>query len=848
MRSKLFRVVPRIPDELADLKKIAGNTWWSWNRNAVRLFRSIDTDLWEATSHNPTLLLGRVSQKRLRELASDPGFMAALDDVNSSMEEYLSRSTWFRKDFDGNLTEGEVIAYFSAEFGLHESLPIYSGGLGILAGDTMKSASDLGLPLVGVSLLYRLGYFNQYLNSDGWQQERYSVNDYSNMPAERVLDAGGTPITIMVPMDGERVLAAIWQISVGRVKLFLLDTNLPENSPENREITGQLYGGDKEMRMRQEILLGAGGIMALRAMGLTPAVRHINEGHSGFLIVEMLAHLIETGLSFAEAREMVTAGNVFTTHTPVPAGNEQFDPALVLRYLRPYLDRVGLTNEDFLRYGSHPGSTAFSMTVFALNFSRKANGVSRLHGQVSRKIWKDVWPRLPESEVPIGHVTNGVHGETWVSGEIKRLLDRYVGSTSPVNPLNEDFWKKIDRIPDSELWRAHERLRARLVGYARKKWDRQLEEMGIRGLPHQNLTVLNPDALTIGFARRFATYKRASLLFHDIDRLKRLLNGSSRPIQVIFAGKAHPHDNEGKNLIREVFHACLSSDLYGKIVYLTDYNMDTARHMIQGVDVWLNTPRIPMEASGTSGMKAAMNGVPHCSVLDGWWAEGYRADRGWAIGNGETYSDQAQQDRIEAKALYDLLENMIAPLFHNRSNGGIPTGWTSLMKNSMKMALADFNTSRMAAEYTSSYYMPALEFSKSISEDNLDGVKDLANWKEAVREKWQGIAIEGVDTAGLADTLTVGDSIQITARLRAPGLSADDLSVETQFGTASGDGWLNERSSSRLEFSHEENGVLFFTGSIECTEAGRFGYTVRVLPSHRKYGRVVEPGLVHWWE
>lgn len=848
MRSRIFRVVPRIPEKLGDLQKIAGNTWWSWNRNAIRLFRSIDTDLWEKTKHNPTLLLGRVSQQRLQQLAEDPVFLSALEEVNSSMEEYLSISTWFSSGHSGELGESEVIAYFSAEFGLHESLPIYSGGLGVLAGDTMKSLSDLGVPVVGVSLLYRLGYFNQYLNSDGWQQESYSVNDYSNMPAERVLDKEGKPVIIMVPMDGEKVLAAIWQIRVGRVKLYLLDTNLPENDASNREITSQLYGGDKEMRMRQEILLGAGGIMALRAIGLTPVVRHINEGHSGFLIVEMLAHLIETGLSFAEAREMVTAGNVFTTHTPVPAGNEEFEPGLVIRYLRPYLDRVGLNNETFLSYGSHSGSSSFSMTVFALNFSRKANGVSRLHGEVSRRIWKDVWPRLPESETPIGHVTNGVHGETWVSGEISRLIQRYVGSTSPVNPLDEKFWEKIERIPDSELWRAHERLRARLVGYARRKWDEQLEQMGIRGLPHQNLTVLNPDALTIGFARRFATYKRASLLFHDLDRLRSLLNNTETPIQVIFAGKAHPHDNGGKNLIREIFHSCLSKEFYGKIVYLSDYSMDMARHMIQGVDIWLNTPRIPMEASGTSGMKASMNGVPHCSVLDGWWAEGYKPDRGWAIGNGETYDDQALQDRIEAKALYDLLENMIAPLFHNRSNGGIPTGWTAVMKNSMMMALSEFNTNRMAAEYTNSYYMPALEFSRSISENNMDGVRDLANWKEAVREKWHHISIEGVDAKNLTDTMTVGDRIEITARLKAPGLSADDLSVETQFGQASGDGWLTGRESSRLEFSREENGVLLFTGVINCTEAGRFGYTVRVLPAHRKYGRVVEPGLVHWWE
>ncbi|MCD6587409.1 MAG: alpha-glucan family phosphorylase [Candidatus Fermentibacteraceae bacterium] len=848
MKSRTYRVVPRIPETLGDLKKIAENTWWCWNRKAIELFRSMDQDLWEVTHHNPTLLLGRISQIRLEELAGDPVFLSEMNEVSGRMNEYLHRPTWFEKHHSQTLNKGEVIAYFSAEFGLHESLPIYSGGLGVLAGDTLKSTSDLGLPVVGVSILYRLGYFNQYLNSDGWQQESYSVNDYSNMPVERVKDSNGNAVTIVVPMGAERVLAAIWRIKVGRVKLFLLDTNLPENTPENRDITGQLYGGDKEMRIRQEILLGAGGIMALRAMGLTPVVRHINEGHSGFLIVEMMAHYIETGLSFPEAREMVTAGNVFTTHTPVPAGNEEFHNDLVLRYLRPYLDRVGLNNQTFLKYGSQSSSPNFSMTVFALNFSRKANGVSRLHGEVSRNIWRNVWPRLPETEIPVGYVTNGVHESTWISGEIRRLLQKYVGSTSPKNPEDENFWHKISRIPDSELWRAHERLRARLVGYARRRWANQLETMGIRGLPQQNMPVLNPDALTIGFARRFATYKRASLLLSDLDRLTELLNNSSRPIQVVFAGKAHPHDNGGKDLIREIFHASLSKELYGKLVYLSDYNMDMARHMVHGVDVWLNTPRIPMEASGTSGMKAAMNGIPHCSVLDGWWAEGYRPDRGWAIGNGETYEDSAVQDRIEAKALYDLLENMIAPLFHDRGNGGIPTGWTAMMKQSMHMALSEFNTNRMVAEYTGNYYMPALSFARSLGVNNMEGAKELANWKEAVREKWQGITIAGVEPLEMSDTLTVGDSIEVSAKLRAPGLSAEDLSVEAQFGEASGDDWLSGRTSTVLKFSREEDGMLLFNGSIPCMEAGRFGFTVRVLPAHPKYGRVVEPGLVHWWE
>lgn len=849
MKSMVFRVVPRLPERLEALRRIAGNAWWTWNRNAVSLFRSVDQELWESCGHNPILLLGRTSQARMNELVEDAVFLSRLDELENELDNYMSKAEdWFPRAHRGSLEGNDVVAYFSAEFGLHESLPIYSGGLGVLAGDTIKSAGDLGVPFVGITLLYRLGYFSQYLNSDGWQQERYPVNDYSNMPVERVRINGDEPLIISVPMAEREVKAAIWKLGVGTATLFLLDTNLHENPPEDRMITDQLYGGDKEMRIRQEILLGIGGVKALRAVGLNPAVRHINEGHSAFLIMEMLAEKITLGLTFQEASEVVRAGNTFTTHTPVPAGNEEFDPGLVLNYLRPYIDMIGLRDDEFLEMGRHPGRTSFSMTVFALKYSHGANGVSLLHGRVSRRIWMDVWPNLPQEDIPIGHVTNGVHEGSWVSGEIRRLLDRYVGDTRPRNPRGEKFWRHIDRIPDSELWRAHERLRERLVAHARKHWMKQLSSMGLTLPGFADKPVLNPETLTIGFARRFATYKRATLLLKDEERLLELLTCPERPVQIIFSGKAHPHDQGGKDLIRRIFHLCMTPEFYGKVIYLDDYSMSLARLMVQGVDVWLNTPGMTMEASGTSGMKACMNGVLHCSVPDGWWHEGYRRDAGWSIGKGELYEDQSAQDAVEAKTLFDLIENSVIPAFYNVGADGIPREWACMMKKTMKGVLARFNTNRMLAEYVEDFYLPALFRSRAMEADDHSGCRALASWKNRVRAAWENIRINDVTADAGADTFTVGDSIPVSVAVDTGGLSPEDLAVEIQHGNAGGDGYITERKTTRLSPSEETSRGSVFTGMIPCTDSGRFGFTVRVLPSHPDHGRILEPGMVKWWE
>ncbi len=844
----VFRVVPRLPERLESLRRIAGNAWWTWNRSAVSLFRSVDQELWESCGHNPILLLGRASQARMNELAEDPVFLSRLEEVENDLENYMSKDGWFAREHPGLLEGSDVVAYFSAEFGIHESLPIYSGGLGVLAGDTIKSAGDLGIPFVGITLLYRLGYFSQYLNSDGWQQERYPVNDYSNMPVERVRAGNGAPVVISVPMADRTVKAAVWRLPVGRASLLLLDANLPDNPPEDRMITDQLYGGDKEMRIRQEILLGIGGIKALRAMGLNPAVRHINEGHSAFLIIEMLAEEMSRGLSFREALEAVVAGNVFTTHTPVPAGNEEFETDLVLRYLKPYITGLSLEDGEFLELGRHPKGSSFSMTVFALKFCHGAGGVSALHGRVSRNIWMGIWPDLPQEDIPIGHVTNGVHEDSWVSGEIRRLLDRYIGDTAPRNPLGEKFWRHIDRIPDSELWRAHERLRERLVAHVRQHWIRQLSSMGLTLPAFAEKPVLNPEVLTIGFARRFATYKRAALLLQDESRLIRLLTDPDRPVQIIFSGKAHPHDQGGKDLIRRIFHLCMRRDFYGRVIYLDDYSMSLARLMVQGVDVWLNTPVMNMEASGTSGMKACMNGVLHCSIPDGWWHEGYRRDAGWSIGRGEIYQDPSLQDAVEAKTLFDLIENSVVPAFYNTGADGIPRAWTAMMKKTLKGTLARFNTNRMLAEYLEDFYLPALAHSRALAADGSAGSRAMAAWKARVRAAWKDVRIGDVAADAGADTFTVGDMIPVTVSVDTGGLSPEDLAVEIQHGTAGGDGYITERRTTRLAPSGQREAGAIFTGMIPCGDSGRFGFTVRILPFHPDFGRILEPGLIRWWE
>ena len=748
--SRHFTVVPRLPPSLERLRDIAYNLWWSWAPVARELFTRIDRDLWEEVHGNPIDLLARVDQVRLEELSRDDAFLSHLDAAWTTFQRYMQREGWFSKSFPA--AAGARIAYFSMEYGIHECLPIYSGGLGVLAGDHLKTASDLGLPLVGVGLAYAEGYFRQVLDGDGWQNERYPINDWHRMPVLPVLDGTGKRIVIGVQYPHGMVHAQLWKVQVGRVPLLLLDANLEQNAPSDRSITGPLYGGDQEFRVRQEIMLGIGGTHALEAVGFSPTVCHMNEGHSAFLTVERIGRVMrEKHVPFAVAAEANSAGNIFTTHTPVPAGNDSFAPGLVRKYLEPYRTALGISDADVLALGrvdARDGSAAFSMPVLAMRTADHYNGVSELHGEVSRKMWQGLWPDLPQDEIPIDFITNGVHTPSWVASEMGALFTRYLGPEWSEHTDDPDLWERAYEIPDSELWQVHEHRRHRLVQHARR-WLHATADRRGAGQEELDLAdeVLDPHALTIGFARRFATYKRAALLFTDLDRVKKLLGHTTRPVQLVFAGKAHPQDKGGKELIRQIVHASREAGLVGRVVFIEDYDMRIARAMVSGVDVWLNTPRRPLEASGTSGMKAAANGALGVSVLDGWFAEAWRdhgRDIGWAIGDGEEYPD-GTGDAREAELLYDLLEREVVPLFYRREGmGDLPRPWIKKMKHAIAKLVPTYNTARMVRQYTARFYVPAIKLARKLTDDELASAKALTAWKDRVRGAWQGVSVEDI--------------------------------------------------------------------------------------------------------
>jgi starch phosphorylase len=860
--SHTFRVIPALPAKLERLRDLAHNLWWSWNHEAIQLFRRLDRDLWESTGHNPVLILGSIRQERLQLMADDDGFVAYTDRVCRVFDRYMAKeSTWYDKAFaaaseDKPSEAGKPrIAYFSAEFGLTESLGIYAGGLGILAGDHMKSASDLGLPLVGVGLLYQQGYFRQYLNPDGWQQELYPENDFYNLPLTLERQLSGAPLLIEVHYPGRIVKAQVWRAQVGRVPLYLLDTNIEDNRPDDRDITDQLYGGDDEMRIRQEILLGIGGIRALEALDLRPAVCHMNEGHSAFLALERIRLLMEEhGLTFAEAREAATAGHVFTTHTPVPAGIDWFHPNLVDRYFSHYYPGLGITRHQFLGLGrTNPDDVNghFCMAILAMRLANKTNGVSQLHGRVSREMWHEVWPQLPPGEVPIISITNGIHPRSWISDDMADLYDRYLGPRWVERPAELSVWQRVTRIPDEELWRTHERRRERLVAFARRRLSRQLEQRGSRPSEiRQAEEVLDPEALTIGFARRFATYKRATLLFHDIERLAHIVSERDRPVQIIFAGKAHPKDNPGKELIRQIIHNARRLEFRNRIVFIEDYDMVVARYLLQGVDVWLNTPRRPHEASGTSGMKATANGALNLSVLDGWWDEAYTPETGWAIGRGEEYgSDQVDyQDEVEANALYDLLEKEIIPLFYERSRDGLPRGWTAKMKAAMRDHAGLFNTNRMVRDYTELCYEPSAMRSDRLMQNDLERAKALAAWKARVREQWPQIRIERVWSEWAeGQELKVGDQLQVQAQVQLGQLKPTDVAVELYYGPLDAEGLIVQgQVLPTLIAQSKGSGTYIFAGAITCQTSGRHGYALRIVPKHDDLETPFEMNLILW--
>lgn len=859
---RTYTVRPSLPESLKALYELSVNLFWSWNSEYVELFRRIDKGLWEQCGHNPVALLGSVTQERLVDLSENEGFLYQLEQAMEKLRNEMEAPTWFDQVYGGE--EKPVIAYFSAEYGLHESLPIYSGGLGVLAGDHLKSASDLGVPLVAVGLLYQKGYFRQYLNTDGWQQEHLVENEFHAMPVELVRKKSKRPVRVSVQFPNRNVKANIWKVQVGRVSLYLLDTNIPENSVQDRRITEQLYGGDTEMRIQQEMILGIGGLKALRLMGIIPTVCHMNEGHAAFMALERIRRLrSDCKLSFDEAVLASRAGNVFTVHTPVAAGNDEFTVDLIDKYFSHYYGKLGLNRKSFLALGRldpEDENEKFKMPVLALRMSSFSNGVSELHGYVSRKIWKGIWPDLPVDEVPIRSITNGIHAKSWISTEMDLLFERYLGADWAEQDLENLMWDSLDNVPDEELWRIHQRGKERLISFAREKLRRQLQR---RGTYHTELRmaeeILNPEALIVGFARRFATYKRGNLILKYPDRLKKLLLDTHRPIQFVFAGKAHPRDAGGKDLIRQIVHFGSQEGIRTNFVFIEDYDIDVARHLVQGVDVWLNNPRRPLEASGTSGMKAALNGVMNLSTLDGWWCEGYTPDSGWVIGAGEEYEDKEYQDKIEAEALYNLLENEIVPLYYNRPNERIPRIWIKRMKNTIKWCAPRFNTSRMVAEYVKRSYKPSAMRWNYLTGAEMNKVRDLAAWKGYMREHWEDLRIEDVQVQVVSGAdayalnikqpqLEVGSNLRVRAALSLGKLKPDDISVQVYHGPIDSHGHIEHGSVTTMNYKEGEasdKGVIF-EGDISCMKSGQHGFCVRVIPHHPDLSEPHTLGLMLW--
>jgi starch phosphorylase len=846
-----FNVSPSIPDSLEPLRKLAHNLYWDWNNEIKGLFQRLDRDLWESSNHNPVLMLGTIAQERLRSAAADEGFVAHMNRATQELDRYLSNRTWYKTQRGESADKSsECYAYFSAEFGLVKSLPIYSGGLGVLAGDHLKSASDLGLPLVGIGLLYQEGYFAQYLNADGWQQEKYPINDFYNLPLELIKNPDGSELRISIDYPGRRVYARAWKVNVGTVALYLLDTNIEPNNRYDQDITDQLYGGDKDLRMHQEIMLGIGGVRLLHALGLDVTAYHMNEGHAAFMALERIRMLVQnSGLSFEEARQMVISSSLFTTHTPVPAGFDLFPPDMVMYYLGEYASIFNLPREEFLALGrENTGdfSAPLNMAILAIRMSSSINGVAQLHGEVSRGMFQHLWEGVPTEEVPIFAVTNGVHAQSCVAKETQDLYSRYLGDDWAMSGANnEDLWKRIDLIPDEELWRNHEQRRQELVMFSREWLVKCAKERGAsQGELKEASEALNPSALTIGFARRFATYKRATLFLRDVDRIKRIMHDANCPVQFVIAGKAHPKDIPGKELIRKIVHFIHEENMQDSLVFLPNYDIEMSRVMVAGCDVWMNTPRRPREASGTSGMKAAMNGLPNLSILDGWWDEADYVRTGWAIGHGEIYDDPDYQDEVEANDLYDLFEQEVIPLFYDRDNG-LPRGWVAKMKDAIRLNCPFFNTARMVKDYARQAYFPVSDRCHAMSADNFQPAKDLAHWKHTMAERWYDIKIEHIDIAQASDVQVLQD-IPVKALINLAGLKPEDVRVELYQGAIDDSGNIVDGSPIPMDYQGQDGYNAIYTTTFAYGSSGFRGLSLRLLPQHPLLGNAHEPGLILW--
>lgn len=846
-------VNPQLPKRIGRITEIANNLWWAWNTEFLRLFKMIDIDLWERCEKNPVKFLKLVDQSKLEDAAKNLSFLKEYDKVVENFNGYMnSKNTWFAHKYPEN--RNDLIAYFSAEYGLDQTIAIYSGGLGILSGDHLKSASDLGIPLVAVGLLYKNGYFNQIIDRYGMQRPQYRDINLYDLPINPVKDVDGKDLIIYIKFPKRRIYLKIWEINVGRIKLYLMDSDIDINNEEDRGTTAKLYGGDQEMRIRQEIILGMGGVNLLRKLGLKPTVYHMNEGHSAFLNLEIIKDTIkEQQVSFEVAKDIASSKTVFTTHTPVPAGNDIFPISLVEKYFKDFWPRLGLTREQFLRLGMKPGEglePGFNMGILALKIAGKKNGVSKLHGEVSRELFADVWPEIAPNESPITYVTNGIHTCSWLAPKLKELYNKYLIPYWQDNIHEDQIWEKVKSIPDDKLWKIHTERKVKLLSLVKENVTKRLRREGVSYDEINEITSkLNPEALTIGFARRFATYKRATLIFKDLERITQILNDADRPVQIIFAGKAHPADKEGADLIKYIHEISMKPQFKGKIFILENYNIEISRYLVSGVDVWLNNPRRPMEASGTSGQKASVNGVINFSVLDGWWAEGYNQKNGWTIGTNAEYSSYEEQDRADSESMYYTLENKIIPTYYDKDRNGISKSWMELMKNSIISTGGKYSTARMLVDYTEQLYMPLCNLTKEYYND-LEKVTEFNSWKQNLYANWKDIKIEQLENNADNITVDAGAEIEVKCSVKLPNIDANHIRVEVYYGKFLEDGSVEETEiiPMKLYKSEEDEKTYYYTAKIDLNSGGNYGYTFRVMPEHEMILDSENLNLVKWIE
>lgn len=846
--SFILEVNPKIPKRLERLEELAGNLWYSWDRPTRSLFQRLHTRLWDAVGHNPKAFLKRIDEKRLLHAADDPVFLNSFNRVLSVYDTYHNEP--LRRDGSEWLRANDLVAYFCAEFGFHESLPIYSGGLGILAGDHCKAASDMRLPFVGVGLLYRQGYFSQTIDADGNQHASYSDSDFDEMPVEPVLREDGTDVLVHVDLPGRTVTVKVWRVTIGHVTLVLLDTDLDANAADDRDITHRLYGGDRKDRIEQEIILGIGGVRALAALGHKPTVWHINEGHAAFLVLERMRAMVQQGIDFPTAQEAVAANTVFTTHTPVPAGHDHFAEDMMTHYFERFAAELGLPREDFLAMGRTRDGHEYNMTALAIRGSRFHNGVSRIHGGVSSHILQSMWPEIDPEDNPIGYVTNGVHVPTFLAQEWGDVFERYLGFDWSHHTTDVHFWDQVDAIPDHLFWSVRQSLKAQMLHLVRHRISEQhFRNKGSEAHLDRLLKFTdptNPNVLTIGFARRFATYKRASLLFHDPAWLRQIIGDEKRPVVFVFAGKAHPADVPGQDLIRRICQVARMPEFEGRVLFTENYDLRLARRLVSGVDVWLNNPVYPLEASGTSGMKAGINGVLNLSVCDGWWDEGYDGRNGWAIKPVSEGMDEHRRNTEEAKTLYELLQDHVIPSYYARNEMGYSPDWVRMAKRSMATLLPRFNSMRMVHEYVGKFYLPATRQWRRYSETGFAGARRIAEWKAHVRSSWQRVKMRRLDTP--TKRIPFGQGVRIEVAVQLDGLQPEDVMLELVMGRHTHEPSQKQTAHFRFEAegTRTDQGEHRFVLELTPEMCGKLEYRVRLYPYHELLTHPQEMGMMLW--